>query len=290
MSSHSNDLVLFLGHLHPMLVHLPIGSLVLLGVLEVLARLPRFKDKVQSQRVILGFATAASAAAAGCGWLLSQSGGYDPQLLYWHRLTGFGVVGACAMTLLLCGPNQPRACRVSLLATLTLLVVAGHFGGEITHGRGFFTRYAPAPLRWLLGEKSRPKPPSPPPADMMQWRLFVDVVQPILQRRCSSCHGPEKQKADLRLDGLERLLQGGKSGPAIVAGKANESPMIQRLLLPPSHDDHMPPEDKPQPTPAEIGLLQWWINSGASDEETIGGLKPGADVLRMLESVPAISR
>ena len=236
MSSHSNDLVLFLGRLHPMLVHLPIGSLVLLGVLEVLARLPRFKDTAQSKRVILGFATAASAAAAGCGWLLSQSGGYDPQLLYWHRLTGFGVVGACAVTLLLCGPNRQRA------------------------------------------------------YDMMQWRVFVDVVQPILQRRCSSCHGPEKQKADLRLDGLERLLQGGKSGPAIVAGNANESPMIQRLLLPPSHDDHMPPEDKPQPTPAEIGLLQWWINSGASDDDTIGGLKPGADVLRMLESAPAISR
>ncbi len=290
MSSNSNDLIRFLGHLHPMLVHLPIGSLVLLGILELLATFPRFKDTAQSKRVILGFATAGSAAAVSCGWLLSQSGGYDPQLLYWHRLAGFGVAGACAVTLLLCRPNRQRACRVSLLATLILLVVAGHFGGEMTHGRGFFTRYAPAPLRWLLGEEDRPQAPGPVPADLMQRRLFADVVQPILLKRCSSCHGPEKQKGDMRVDSFAALRQGGKSGPAIVAGKANESPMIQRLLLPLSHDDHMPPEGKPQPAPAEIGLLQWWINSGAPDDGTIGSLKPGADVFRMLNAVPAISR
>jgi uncharacterized membrane protein len=126
MSGQLNDLALFLGHFHPVLVHLPIGSLVLLGVLELLAAFPRFKDAARNKGVILGFATASSAAAAACGWLLSRSGGYDAQLLYWHRLAGFGVVGVCAVTWLLCHLNRQRARRVCLVATLALIVLAGH--------------------------------------------------------------------------------------------------------------------------------------------------------------------
>jgi len=288
MSSHSHDLALFLGHFHPMLVHLPIGSLVLLGILELFAAFPPLKDAAQNKRVILGFSAASSLAAVSCGWLLAQPGGYDAQLLRWHRLAGFGVAGACIATWLLCRPNWPRAYRVSLLATLALLVVAGHYGSAMTHGRGFFTRYAPAPLRSLLGEQRAAT--HLVSADPMQRRLFVDVVQPILQQRCSPCHGPEKQKGELRVDTLATLLAGGKTGPALVAGKAAESLMIKRLLLPLSHDDHMPPEGKPQPTPAEIGLLRWWINAGAPEEGTVGDLKPGADVLRLLGAAPGAAR
>lgn len=290
MNHHLKDLALFLGHLHPVLVHLPIGSLVLLGVLELLTTFQRFKDAAQSKRVILGFATAGSVAAATCGWLLSQSGGYDTELLYWHRLAGLGVAGACTVTLLLCRPNRQRAFRVALLATLTFLVLAGHFGGEMTHGRGFLTRYAPAPLRRFLGEQVLPKQPRLVPADPAERRPFAEVIQPILQARCSSCHGPEKQKGAFRVDSRGALVRGGQNGPAIVPGKANESRIIQRLLLPPDHDDHMPPEGKPQPTPAEIGLLQWWINAGAPDNGTIGDLKPTVEVLRMLETVSGDSR
>jgi len=95
----------------------------LVGCPELLTTFQRFKDAAQSKRVILGFATAGSVAAATCGWLLSELGGYDTQLLYWHRLAGFGVAGACTVTLLLCRPNRQRAFRVALLATLTLLVL-----------------------------------------------------------------------------------------------------------------------------------------------------------------------
>ena len=99
MSSGSHDLVLFLGRFHPVLVHLPIGGLVLLGVLELLAKLPRFKDAAQSNRLILGLTAAASVTAALLGWMLSQAGGYDPQLLPWHKWTGFAVAAACTADL-----------------------------------------------------------------------------------------------------------------------------------------------------------------------------------------------
>jgi uncharacterized membrane protein len=290
MSSNSNDLALFLGHLHPMLVHLPIGSLVLLGILELLALLPHFNDAAQARRVILGFSTIAALAAVSCGWLLSRSGDYDPQLLRWHRIAGFAIVGTCALSFLLCRPNRLRAYRVSLLATLVLVVVGGHFGSALTHGRDFFSRYAPGPLRFFLGAQSRPGATTRAPDVLMQRRLFADVVQPILRQRCSACHGPEKQKGELQVDSLAAMLKGGKSGPALVPGKAAESLMIQRLLLPLEHDDHMPPEGKPQPTPAEIGLLHWWINAGAPEDGTVGAHQPDANVVQMLGTLGAASR
>jgi hypothetical protein len=228
---------------------------------------------------------AGSAAAAACGWLLARSGGYDAQLLFWHRWTGLGVAGACLLTLLLCKPGRQSAYRLSLLATLVLLVVAGHLGSEITHGRGFFSRYAPAPLRAMLGQAAPPKAAAS--AEPGQRQLYAEVVQPILRQRCVPCHGPEKQKGDLRLDSLATIRHGGEHGPALVAGKTSESLMIQRLLLPLDQEEHMPPEGKPQPTREEIGLLQWWINVGAPENGTVSEFKPGADVLRMLEAVAA---
>src|ERR1035438_7150468 len=65
------------------------------------------------------------------------------------------------------------------------------------------------------------------------------------------------------MESYETLLKGGKNGPVLIAGKALDSPMIHRLLLPLNDDDHMPPDGEPQPILAEIAALQWWIERGA---------------------------
>jgi mono/diheme cytochrome c family protein len=108
--------------------------------------------------------------------------------------------------------------------------------------------------------------------------VFGALIQPILQRHCSACHGPEKHKADLSMESYETLLKGGKNGPVLIASRAFDSPMIHRLLLPLKDEDHMPPDGKPQPTLAEIAALQWWIDCGAPADTRIGDLKPGAEV------------
>jgi hypothetical protein len=282
MSNASHDLVIFLGRFHPVLVHLPIGGLILLGVLELLAKFTRLTHAAQDNRLILGLVTAAAIAAASVGWMLSQSGGYDPQLLPWHKWTGIAVAATCTLTWLLNCMGWPRAYRLSLAATLGVLVVASHLGASITHGRDFLTEFAPAPLRALLGSHSDPTGASGTSADVSQRRVFDELIHPILQRRCSVCHGPEKHKADLSMETYESLLKGGKDGAVLIAGKALESPMIQRLLLPPEDEDHMPPEGKPQPTLAEIAALQWWIDCGAPADKTVGDLKPSPELQRIL--------
>src|SRR6202795_3741327 len=59
---------------------------------------------------------------------------------------------------------------------------------------------------------------------------FARDVQPIFIKRCYECHGPDKQKNDLRLDRKQDALRGGKSGkPVFVAGKSAESQLIERV-------------------------------------------------------------
>jgi uncharacterized membrane protein len=290
MSSTSHDLVLFLGRFHPLLVHLPIGGIVLLGILELLAKFTRFRDAAQSNPLILSLVAAASITAAFLGLMLSQSGGYDPQLLPLHKWAGLAVAAGCAVTWLLNRVGGPRAYRLSLLATFAALVIASHLGASMTHGRDFLTQFAPGPLRALFGAAGRPAAAAGTSLDLTQRRVFNDLVQPILERRCSTCHGPEKHKADLSMDSYAALLKGGKDGPALVAGKAVDSPMIYRLLLPPDDEDRMPPQGKPQPTLAEIAALQWWIDCGAPGDKTVGDLKPGPEVQRILAAAQAGSK
>ena len=282
MSSSSNDVIQFFGRFHPVLVHLPIGGLVLLGALELLAKFRRFEGAAQNNRLILGLTTAASVISASLGWMLSQSGDYDAQLVHWHKWAGFAVVVGCAGTLLLSWLSRPWVSRLSLLATLAVLVVASHLGSSITHGRDFLTRYAPGPFRALGGGNGRAPAAPRLNSDLTRQPVFGALIQPILQRRCSACHGPEKRKADLSVESYETLLKGSKDGPVLIAGKAFDSPMIQRMLLPLNDEDHMPPEGKPQLTSAEITALQWWIDCGAPPAKTVGDLKPGPEVLRIL--------
>ena len=104
---------------------------------------------------------------------------------------------------------------------------------------------------------------------------FAKEIQPLLEKNCIKCHGPEKQKGGLRVDSLAALLKGGNDGPVLVKGNAHESSLIQRLLLPVEDEDHMPPEGKPQPTLAEIVALQWWIDRGApADGPPAGAAHP----------------
>src|SRR5881628_3281033 len=91
---------------------------------------------------------------------------------------------------------------------------------------------------------------------------FVKQIQPILQQQCVKCHGPEKQKAKLRLDSKEAALKGGKDGVIIVAGKAEKSEMYRRITLPKGDDDIMPNEGDPL-TREQTDLIHDWINQGA---------------------------
>jgi mono/diheme cytochrome c family protein len=91
---------------------------------------------------------------------------------------------------------------------------------------------------------------------------FAKDIQPIFQQSCVKCHGPEKQKADLRLDSKADAMKGGKDGVVIVPGQADKSELYKRVTLAPGSDDIMPPKGDPL-TKAQTDLLKDWINQGA---------------------------
>lgn len=90
--------------------------------------------------------------------------------------------------------------------------------------------------------------------------FFQDRVQPLMESRCISCHGPEKQKGHLRLDSREAMLKGGDAGPVIVPGKPAQSLLVQ-VVLHQKKDLEMPPKERL--TPMDIAVLERWIAAGA---------------------------
>lgn len=281
-----HQMALFLGRFHPLLVHLPIGGLVLLAFLEAVAKVTPWKESARNNAWILGFVTAAACAASACGLMLAQSGGYDAQLLKSHRLLGIAVSVACSITFVLRCKQSFRAYQISLAVTLACLVLASHIGGTITHGRGFLTAHAPSPIRSLLGDlRGHQSGGSEYRASPDDYPVFTSAIQPILNARCSACHGPEKHKADLRLDTLEDLKQGGQDGAVIADRNTQDSLLIQRILLPLDADGHMPPDGQAQPTPEEITLLEWWVKSGAPARVSLDHLKADPRTRHLFEVV-----
>jgi hypothetical protein len=100
--------------------------------------------------------------------------------------------------------------------------------------------------------------------------FYEDVVQPILNQNCRSCHNEKNSKGDLILTSKESLLEGGKNGEVIFHKTPMESELLERMLLPLDHEDHMPPKEKRQPVEAEVELIKAWILSGASFEKSLG--------------------
>lgn len=92
---------------------------------------------------------------------------------------------------------------------------------------------------------------------------FAKEIQPIFQKSCVECHGPDKQKGGLRLDNKAAALKGGKTGVAIVAGDSAKSDLFHRITLPKDDDDVMPSKGDLL-TKAQTDLIRDWINQGAN--------------------------
>ncbi len=123
------------------------------------------------------------------------------------------------------------------------------------------------------------------PIDPRKSPVFASVMQPILNEKCVRCHGGRTQKGGLRLDDFASVTRGGESGKVIAPGRADESELVRRIMLPASSSDAMPPVGRPALTLAEGQLILWWIGSGADDKSTILAASPPPLVQRILEEI-----
>ncbi len=244
----------FIGRFHPLLVHLPIGILLMAAVFYFigLKRKNNDFDAAIKYSLLLGFA--AGIFSCITGYSLSNSGEYDGDIVIIHQWLGIATTVVAAIAYFL---YQKKNAVVKWLMPLVVLLITitGHLGGSLTHGEDYLTQGLSSP-----GEKNIATKPIP---NVQQAVVYNDIVQPILQSKCYSCHGSAKQKGKLRLDEPSFIDKGGEDGKVIIAGNAGESEMIKRLLLPDDNEDHMPPKQKAQLTKSEIELLNWWVTTGA---------------------------
>ena len=244
-----------IGHLHPVLVHLPIGILLLAGLFQLLALKPKYAGLHAATSIALFWGMIAAILSCISGYLLSQSGDYDENLVDSHQWFGISTALISVIAWLF-NRWENEFAKWTILLMVTGIIITGHLGGSLTHGTGYLTKGFSKGDSTNITFKTI--------ADVQEADVYADIIHPIFERKCLTCHNKSKKKGGLRLDEPAFILKGGKDGQVIKPGNADESDMIKRLLLPRNHEDHMPPKEKPQLKEDEIALIHWWIATGAA--------------------------
>ena len=265
------DWLQFIGHFHPLLVHFPIALFLLVPILEIVGRSARFAYLRLSVNFVLTLATLGAASAAALGWCLGRSGGYSGTLIIQHMWGGVVLSIVCWVCWMMRSrPREPSAAyAITLALGVGLVAWTGYRGGQLSLGPTHLTEHMPNALRNLLGVEDN-RAASGPGADPSTF--YGARIQPIFTGRCINCHGANKHKANLRLDSYRALMQGGKDGPVIRAGNAQDSELFRRITLAASHDDFMPKGKEPL-SGDQVKAIELWIASGASSMLALDAIK-----------------
>jgi len=264
-----------IGRFHPLLLHLPIGALLYAFAHWGFEYFFSKGEKKTNFTFVLSIGALSAVASAVSGWILANGGGYDEGLLNWHKYLGIGTaVGAVALLWAYRNLTNEKLFGGLFTVFIVLLSLTGHYGGSLTHGEGFLS-ISPAANTVKL------------PDNIGEAHVFNDLVMPIVDRKCVSCHNPQKSKGELLLNTLAGWQKGGENGPILMTGSPAESPIIGRTLLPKEDEHHMPPSGKLQLTNDEQNFLSWWIENMEAYNHQLKDLKTTDRVDAYLEALQA---
>ena len=265
----------FLGRLHPVVVHFPIGLLFVALVLEIYAWRKNDQTLRTSQHIVLLIAVCSAVVAAAFGLLLKDQDEYLGNALTIHQYAGIATALLSVITFYFFrlsyqyhGTHLLNVYRACLIFSTIGVTIAGHYGASLTHGSDYLTEVLP----W----DDENNPPGNPDFNLASFKgdsgnetlsenqiVALNVeVRAIFAHNCYKCHSAEKTKGQLRLDHKELVMRGGKSGEVITPGHPEKSEMMRRLLLPREDKESMPPKGKTL-SQKEIATLELWIKRGA---------------------------
>ena len=253
----------FLGRFHPLVVHLPIGLILLVPLLEIAGRVR--PALLEAATFVLSLSVFSCLLALTLGYLLAYGSGDAGAGVARHMWGGIALtigVLACALV----REASARGAYPWLLAgVLLLLAWTAHQGGTLTHGTNYLTEFLPGPLKRLgtVQAKTFAYPDS----------FYAKHIYPVFDANCVACHGEGKVKANLRLDSYDRLMRGGEDGAVVIPGDPARSTLFKRITLPPDDKHFMPSEGKPPLKAEQIAWIKAWIAQGASPElKTLAGI------------------
>ena len=266
-----------MGKLHLLLLHLPIGILLLAVGLEWACH---WKAKAISNDVKVfayGIGAISALLASVSGYLLSTNGNYNAEEINYHKWAGiFTALFSIVLYFSARYYNLKIQRWLALFLALTI-GLTGHLGGTITHGEGFLTNFR--------SDSQVQKGPIFNVESVQEAKVFEDLIRPIIAAKCVPCHGPDKIKGKLRLDSQEYIIKGGKSGNALIHQSLQQSELISRITLPLSDDKHMPPRKKMQMSEEEIELMHWWMTNGASFQHSVTDIDTSLKIETLINNI-----
>lgn len=168
--------VLFIGRFHPILLHLPVGALIVLTIMELACLTRRGESHFGSAALLtLWIGSAGSVLAVLAGIMLSREGGYTGGNFTLHQT--LALLGTAGVLLALCiriyamgqqNRELMHAYRAVFFGSFAMMSLGAHFGGNMSHGSKFLTEHAPEPMKgqmvgmekWMLSFVESPKVPA----------------------------------------------------------------------------------------------------------------------------------
>ena len=245
----NNTFVFFIGRFHPIILHLPIGGLAALFVMEIINSYRPQLNLDSACSILLWFSVITVIPSAILGFVLASSGNYDDELLNLHKWLGWLTALVCVW-LLYFNSKSKKTYRVFLYTNVIFLLFAGHFGGQLTHGKDYLTKYMPISMKKVLNiDDERNYLVVDRKIDSLSTgaTYYTDQIKPIIENYCYKCHGQEKQKGDMRFDNIDWDMVNGFD-----AEKWNM--MLNEINL-----GEMPPSDELQLSEDDRRILVDWI-------------------------------
>lgn len=263
-----------LGRSHPIIVHLPIGFIILGLLLRWYDRKSNEFDDAVPLIFLWGGYSAILACITGYSQYLGE--GYAFESVKWHLWLGIATAVFSFLMYFKFGKSEIFSWvkNIPILAMTLLMFVlisfTGHLGGTITHGEDYLVEPLPNNIKSALGFETFEEKEIALSEETWEGALiYEDVIKPILNNNCVSCHNPKKEKGELMLHNPKSILNGGENGEIVIANNSEQSELSIRINLPKDDDDHMPPEGKTQPSKEEIKLITAWIDVGHPFDQTI---------------------
>lgn len=276
-------LFLFLGRLHPLILHFPIVLIVLALLFELTRRYNFLKVSENVIMILLIAAAVSTGVSIVAGFFLFASGDYSGNLMERHfwagAITGSVVLITVGLYFLYRGDARHYPFYLSGLLLSNMSVgYTSHLGGSITHGREYLTEHLDMILHQPSGDdEERPE------SEML---VYQDMLAPVFESKCLSCHNSLKAKGNFLMASYADLFNAGKSGRSpVTAGLADSSELFHRVTLPLTDNDHMPPEGKTPLSDGEIALLKGWIELGATDTLLVRDAKKKTGLGQVIEQL-----
>lgn len=270
MNSELPEILQFFGRLHTVVLHLPIGILILASILEMASRFKAYEKLKPAIPFVLFWGMIAAIITAGFGYLLSQEGGYDGDAIWNHKW--LGIATAVVSTGIYFFRNSKNLYLALLTGGVILLGLTGHTGGSLTHGSEFlFEPFEDKDSKAVFV------------GNIKEVKVFNQLIRPIFKSKCNSCHNSGKVKGGLILTDTIAIKKGGDNGVLFIAQQAENSLLLQRIHLPEEVDEHMPPKGKKQLSDEEIKLLQWWISGKAEFVKTVADYPSDPEIEALLK-------